>query len=155
MSKSYGLAGLRCGWAMASEAIIALFDKVRDSYNVNRLSQAGALAALEDEEYHQWLITTIKATRAKTLEALRGMGFEVFDPAGNFLFAGPPSADGRPSAAAAASLYEFYRENKILVRYFPGDSLTEKYLRISIGTAADMETLLNVTQTWLKNAKAR
>ncbi|MFA5257055.1 MAG: histidinol-phosphate transaminase [Opitutales bacterium] len=151
LSKSYGLAGLRVGYALASKEIIALLDKVRDSYNVNRLSQAGAMAALKDVEYHDALISRIKATRESFTKALRGRGFFVYPSGGNFVFAEPVDGAGRSGAASADSLYAFLQDNRILVRYFPGDALTEGFLRISMGKPEQMDRLLAVTDLWRKN----
>lgn len=151
MSKSYGLAGLRLGYALASEEIISLMDKVRDSYNVNRLSQAGALAAFMDVKYHEKLIATIKATRDKFYKAILERGFFAYPSGGNFVFAEATDANGKSGAAVAKSLYDFFREHKILVRYFPDDSLTESFLRISIGKPDQMDRLLEVIDLWRKN----
>ncbi|MBN1403091.1 MAG: histidinol-phosphate transaminase [Opitutales bacterium] len=151
LSKSYGLAGLRLGYALASEEIIALLDKVRDSYNVNRLSQAGALAALKDVEYHDELIAKIKETRESFTAGLLERGFFVYPSSGNFVFAQPPVRGNETPALAAASLYSYLEENRILVRYFPGDALTESFLRISIGRPEQMDQLLQTADLWRKN----
>jgi len=151
VSKSYGLAGLRVGYALASAEIISLMDKVRDSYNVNRLSQAGALAAFQDVAYHEKLIAEIKATRETFYNGLLKHGFFVYPTGGNFVFAEARDANGKSGATVAKSLYEFFRANKILVRYFPDDSLTESFLRISIGKPDQMDRLLEVIDLWRKN----
>jgi len=151
LSKSYGLAGLRVGYALASKEIIALLDRVRDSYNVNRLSQAAALAALKDEAYHDRLIKTIKITRDSVTKALRARNFFVYQSSGNFVFAEPVDEHGHSGADVAASLYDFFQQNMILVRYFPGDALTESFLRISMGKPEQMDRLLAVTDKWQKN----
>jgi histidinol-phosphate aminotransferase len=152
MSKSYGLAGARAGYALASAEIIALMDKVRDSYNASRLDQAAALAALRDEPYHARLIAKIVETRRGFLKALRQRDIFVHESGGNFVFAEPSSPSRKAGAAAARSCYEFLKENRILVRYFPDDALTESFLRISIGLPEDMLRLLEVLDTWRKNA---
>ncbi|HNX04948.1 MAG TPA: histidinol-phosphate transaminase [Opitutales bacterium] len=152
LSKSYGLAGIRAGYALASAEIISLMDRVRDSYNMNRLSQAGALAALRDEAYHERLIAGIKATREIFTAELRRRSFFVYESGGNFVFAEPASPTKKAGAATARSLYEFLRQNRILVRYFPDDALTESFLRISIGLPEDMQRLLEVIDSWQRNA---
>jgi histidinol-phosphate aminotransferase len=151
LSKSYGLAGLRVGYALASEEVIGLFDKVRDSYNVNRLSQAGALAALQDVAYHEKLVADIRATREKFRKALIAKGFFVYQSGGNFVFAEATDARGRSGAAVTRSLYEFFKANKILARYFPDDALTESFLRISMGRPEQMDRLLEVIDLWRRN----
>jgi histidinol-phosphate aminotransferase len=152
LSKSYGLAGLRVGYALASEEIIGLFDKVRDSYNINRLSQAGALAALQDTVYHDGLLAKVKTTRAKFTAEARELGFFIYESGGNFVFAEPSDSKGRSGAKIAVSFYEYLKANKILVRYFPDDALTESFLRISMGTPEQMERLAEAIQSWRRNA---
>ncbi len=151
LSKSYGLAGLRLGYALASAQIVALLDKVRDSYNVNRLSQAGALAALKDEAYHDELVATIKATRESFRDALLARGFFAYPSSGNFVFAEPPARTGLSMTEAASSLFAYLEAKRILVRYFPGDALTESFLRISIGRPEQMDRLLQTVDQWLSN----
>lgn len=153
LSKSHGLAGLRAGYALASAEIIGLLDKVRDSYNVNRLSQVGALAALKDETYHARLINEIRTTREEFSARLRERGFFLHPSGGNFVFARAPAVKNRTGKENARSLFEFLRENRILVRYFPDDSLTDSFLRISMGTPPQMERVVETIDLWLRNAK--
>src|SRR6185503_21341614 len=70
LSKAYALAGIRVGYALAHPEIIDLLDRVRDSYNVNRLSQAAALAALDDQAYYDGVIAQVKATRDRCVASL-------------------------------------------------------------------------------------
>lgn len=147
-SKSYGLAGLRVGYALASPEVIALLDRVRDSYNVNRLSQAGALAALKDQDYYRGLIARICATRDTFIESLRARGWFVYESQANFVFGEPMDARGQRSAATASSLFQYLNAHKVLVRYFSGNALTDSFLRISVGTDAQMQTLLDHIDTW-------
>ena len=89
-SKSYSLAGIRVGMAVANEKIISGMLKVKDSYNVNALSQTMAAAALRDQDYFRETVAKIKVTREKTSESLRELGFEVLPSQTNFIFAVPP-----------------------------------------------------------------
>jgi len=152
LSKSYALAGLRVGYALASAEIIALFDKVRDSYNVSRLDQAGALAALKDVKYHEEVVEKVKVTREKFQRDIAARGFFAYPSGGNFVFAEAVDSNGNRGEATARSLYEFLKANKILVRYFADDALTKSFLRISMGTPGQMNRLLEVVDLWLKNA---
>ena len=131
-SKSYSLAGLRAGYAVGDESLIAAFYKIKDSYNVDRLTQAIALAALRDQAHMRRNVEHIRVTRARATAALEQRGFIVVPSESNFLWARPP----RPAGA----VFEALRARKILVRYFPGPR-TGDHLRISIGTDDEMDAL--------------
>jgi len=143
-SKSYGLAGLRVGYAVASSETIDLLDRIRDSYNVNRLSQAGALAALRDQDYLRAVVGKVRATRDRFSSALRERGWNVVPSQTNFVFARPPVPAGGDGSAAAARAFEQLEAARILVRYFPKHPTTSDGLRISIGTDAEMDRCLEV-----------
>ena len=132
MSKSFSLAGLRIGWTIGSADLIGALYKLKDSYNVDRLAQAVALAALGDLPWMQANAKKIVATRERVAAELQQRGFRVVPSASNFLFVEPPA--GR----SAARLFADLREKKILVRYFPGGR-TDNFLRVSIGTDAQMD----------------
>ncbi|MEQ9366008.1 MAG: histidinol-phosphate transaminase, partial [Leptospirales bacterium] len=149
-SKTYSLAGGRVGWLLAHPAIIAELDKVRDSYNVNRLTQTAALAALKDQGELKRRIETIKATRGYTVDALARLGFETLPGQANFIFTRPPAGfaggknpDGGSPESPGQCCYEHLRERKILVRYFSGPR-TGEFVRITIGTRGQMERLVAV-----------
>ena len=135
MSKSFSLAGLRIGWAIGSAELIGALYKLKDSYNVDRLAQAVALAALGDRPWMEANARKIVATRERTAAELRKRGFRIVPSASNFLFVSPPPG------TAAAELFARLRQAKILVRYFPGGR-TADYLRVSIGTDAQMDAVL-------------
>jgi histidinol-phosphate aminotransferase len=135
MSKSFSLAGLRIGFAFGHRALIAGLMKVKDSYNMNRLSQAAALAVLNDPDYFRACIACVKATRDRLRSALIASGFSVFPSAANFLFAKPPGP------LTAKELYEALRARKILVRWW-NDPCVRSHVRISIGTDDETDKLL-------------
>jgi histidinol-phosphate aminotransferase len=134
LSKSYSLAGLRLGYAVGAASLIEALHKIKDSYNISLLTQRLADAALLDQAWMRTQVERIVATRERVARALRACGWLVLDSATNFLFVKPPS---RP----AREMFEALRARKIFVRYFPAPC-TADYLRITIGTEADMETLL-------------
>lgn len=134
LSKSYALAGMRLGLAIARPAIIAALDKIRDHYNLDRLAQAACVAALEDQDYFRRRRDQVVATREQFATDLRELGFTVPPSGGNFLFATPPDRDGR-------RLYEDLYRCRILVRHF-GDPLLAHGVRISIGTEEEMARTL-------------
>src|SRR5207302_9202542 len=73
-SKSYGLAGLRIGFALGPRDVIEALNSVKDSYNVDRLAIVAAVAAIEDEEHHRKLVDEVVHSRGVLAEALEGMG---------------------------------------------------------------------------------
>lgn len=135
LSKSYALAGLRVGYALADPEIIQTYMKMKDSYNVGMLPQAIAQAAIEDEAYLQDVCKKIVTQRKITHAFLESLNFNVIPSQTNFLFASPPDGDGK-------GLYEFLKSHKILVRFFPGES-TAPYVRITIGTPEQMAIFNN------------
>ena len=135
MSKSFSLAGMRLGWAIGSVELIGALYKLKDSYNVDRLAQAIALAAMGDLPWMQANAKKIVATRERVSGELKRRGFRVLPSASNFLFVEPPPG------YSAADLFADLRKKKILVRYFPGGR-TDKYLRVSVGTDAQMDAFL-------------
>jgi histidinol-phosphate aminotransferase len=134
LSKSFALAGIRLGYLVGPEPLIAALLKLKDSYNVNVLTQTAALAALEDLPYMRKLVARIQAGRARLAKGLAGLGFEIVPSESNFLWV-------RPGRMAARSLFEGLRSRRILVRYNPKDWHPD-YLRITVGTSAEIATLL-------------
>jgi histidinol-phosphate aminotransferase len=140
-SKTFSLAGIRFGYAIADPELIRQLVKVKDSYNCDVLSLAAATAALEDREYFLSMREKLLATRTRAARELAGLGFEVTPSQANFLWC----RSNRP----VKPVYEALRDRKILVRYMsypvgPGD-LPGPYdgLRISIGTDAEMDRLVD------------
>ena len=136
-SKSRALAGLRVGWAMGDENLIAALRCVRDSvnsYTVDRLAQAGAAAAIEDEGFFQMARKLVISDREWTAQALRSRCFMVLPSHANFLFVRHPEYTGR-------ELLDGLRERGILVRWWDR-RLIENWLRVSIGNRKEMESLV-------------
>ena len=151
-SKAYAMAGVRLGYALGDPEVIDILDRVRDSYNVNRFSQAAGLAALRDQSYLKAIVGKVKRTRDYYRSELDGFGWFTYRSVSNFLFTEPRDAEGRVGPEVAVRLFEFLKENKILVRYFPGHALTESFLRISVGDEDQMLALSETIKKWLKNA---
>ncbi|MGK7930743.1 MAG: histidinol-phosphate transaminase [Microcystaceae cyanobacterium] len=134
MSKSYSLAGMRVGFAVASPAIIEQMDKVRDSYNLDRLAQTLATTALDYQEYFSKIWQNVRQTRTRLIKSLRDLDFNVPESDANFVFASPQWIE-------AEKLYSELKARKILVRYFKNPR-TLNYVRISIGTDEEIDKLL-------------
>lgn len=143
-SKSRALAGLRVGWAMGDAGLIDGLRCVRDSinsYTVDRLAQAGAAAAVEDEDYFQSIRRRVMKTRSWTEEALKEKGFIVLPSRTNFVFVRHPSYAGK-------ELLDGLRERGVLVRWWPIPEIKD-WLRISIGTDEDMAVLVKALEQLL------
>ncbi len=150
-SKAYALAGVRVGYALADPEVIDLVDRVRDSYNVSRLSQAAALAALGDPDYYVGVVDKIKATRDFYADSWRARrGWFTFPSQANFIATEPRDGSGRTGPAVAQAAFDFLFSHKVLVRHFPSDALTASFLRISVGTDDDMLVLEDTLDAWLK-----
>ncbi len=134
LSKGYSLAGLRAGYLIAAPEIIAGLIKVKDSYNCDRLSIAGAAAALGDQDHLSQTRAKIQNTRARLVAALRGFGYRVPHSQANFAWCqgGPP----------AQLVYDALRARKILVRLMRYPNL-EPGLRITVGTDAEIDLLID------------
>lgn len=137
-SKSRALAGLRVGYAVGSRALIDGLVRVKDSFNsypLDRLAQAGALASLADEEYFVSSCRRVKANRDFLTEQLSGLGFRCLPSAANFLLVSHPSH-------SAEKLSTQLRELGILVRHFHSQRICDS-LRISVGSAAECGALID------------
>ena len=138
-SKSSALAGMRIGYAIGHPDLIAALDLVKDSYNLDRLAIAAAVAATEDRDYHERLVRFVVEERAWLAEQLRRAGFEVPPSAANFLFVRPPA--GLDAAVLEAGL----RERKVLVRHYDREPIAG-WLRVTVGTREQHRKLLDVLE---------
>ncbi|MCX6955368.1 MAG: histidinol-phosphate transaminase [Verrucomicrobia bacterium] len=154
LSKAYALAGIRVGYALAHPDIIGVLDRIRDSYNVNRLSQAAALAALGDNAYYSGVVARIKATRDRGVRAFAARGWFTYESQSNFIFTEPKNARGETGPAVAKAAYDYLFAHKVLVRHFPSHALTTSFLRITVGTDDEMLVLSETLDAWLKTTNA-
>ena len=134
LSKSHSLAGMRIGFGFATSEIITGLMKVKDSYNVNSLSQAAATAAFKDDSYVQKNIEIINETRNWFASELVKRGWKVIPSEANFVLA-------KPSNGTAKEIYARLEKSGYLVRHFSTPRLNDM-LRISIGTKEQMLGLL-------------
>ena len=135
LSKSFSLAGLRIGLAFASAEIVAGLHKVRDSYNLDRLSIAAGTAALKDLAWMKRNAARIQRSRQRLATRLKRLGYQVYSSHANFILARQPDKNLRP-------IYEELKRRKILVRYFDVPGLRD-CLRITVGTPKEVRALLN------------
>jgi histidinol-phosphate aminotransferase len=144
-SKSYSMAGARLGFGVANEALIQDMNTIKFStnpYNVNRMTMAAGVAALETNEYYMENCRTIVENREWTKKQLEELGFTVTDSKANFLFAAHSRISGE-------DLYLQLKERGILVRHFSREDI-QQYNRITIGTKQQMETLIQTIKTLLQ-----
>ena len=137
LSKSRSLAGLRVGYAIGQPDLIEALERVKDSFNsypLDRLAQAGAVAAMDDREYFEATRRSVMQARDRLQQDLSALGFVVLPSAANFVFARHPKKDG---AALSLAL----RERGIVVRHFKLPRI-DQFLRITVGTGEQCATLI-------------
>lgn len=138
-SKSYALAGLRFGFAVAQPPMIDQLQKVKDSYNCDALSIAAATAAIDDQARLAEIRAKIIATRRRLTDALRDLGYDAIESQANFVWCTHPERPHKP-------IYEALKQQGILIRYMQyagrGDGL-----RITVGTDDEIDAFLTVLKT--------
>jgi histidinol-phosphate aminotransferase len=137
-SKAYSLCFQRIGYFAGHPALIGALQKIRDSYNVNGLGQIAALATLSDLPRYRANFRRIIATRQRLARELEKLGFNVMPSQANFIFARPPGFSARVWLRK-------WREKRVLVRWF-NHPATKDYLRITIGTDAEIDALLRAAR---------
>lgn len=142
-SKSYSLAGLRVGYCVGPKDLIRAMYKVKDSYNVDAIAQAVALAALEDQAWMKANAKKVIGARAKLTKDLSDLGWDVIPSESNFIFAKPPKGND------AADIFAELKKRNIFVRYFAYPK-TKDRLRITIGTPSQMKKLLTALKEIVK-----
>lgn len=137
LSKSRSLAGLRVGYALGDAGLIEGLERVKNSFNsypLDRLAIAGAVAAFEDRAYFDATCKKIIASRERLTQAMASLGFDILPSGANFVFARHPGHD-------AAALQRALRERRIIVRHFALPRI-DQFLRITVGTDAECDILL-------------
>ncbi len=129
LSKSYALAGLRVGYAVGHPDLIEALERVKNSFNsypIDKLATAGAIAAIDDQDYLHQISQRVVKTRDQLIQELNHLGFETIPSQANFVFTKHPKHD-------AASIAAKLREKHIIVRHFKLPRI-DQHLRITIGT---------------------
>jgi histidinol-phosphate aminotransferase len=145
LSKSRSLAGLRVGFAVGHTDLIEALERVKNSFNsypLDRLAIAGAVAAFEDREYFEKTCEAVIATRERLTGELNALGFEVLPSKANFIFARHPQHDAEESALAL-------RQRSIIVRHFKLPRI-EQFLRITVGTDEQCAALVTALREILR-----
>ncbi|MFT4582430.1 MAG: histidinol-phosphate aminotransferase [Gammaproteobacteria bacterium] len=137
LSKSHALAGLRVGFAFGDPNLIEALDRIKNSFNsypLDRLAIAGAVAAINDQQYFESSRQKIIATRERLSLAMRRLGFMVLPSQTNFVFASSPNI-------GALELLQALRQRSIIVRHLDHPR-TADYVRITVGTDAEIDSLI-------------
>jgi len=145
-SKSRSMAGMRIGYAVGQPELIKSMNDVKysiNSYTMNQTALVTGVAAVKDQAYFEQCVAKIKATRQWTARELRALGFEFDEPGANFIFVTHP-------VYKAADLFAALRKEDIYVRYFNLPRI-DNYLRITIGTDAQMRTLVDFLKKYMND----
>lgn len=137
LSKSRSLAGLRVGFAIGDAMLVEALERVKNSFNsypLDRLAIAGAIATFEDRDYFEQTRKAVIDSRQRLVSELAALGFEVLPSAANFIFVRHPQHDAEKSALAL-------RQRGIVVRHFRLPRI-EQFLRITVGTDEQCATLV-------------
>lgn len=144
-SKSRAMAGMRIGYAMGNEQLIRYLNDVKfsfNSYTMNQTTLAAGVEAVRDDVYFKEIVGKIITTRERVKKELKELGFEFQDSMSNFVFATHPRYD-------ANELFEALRKEAVYVRHFNAGRINN-YLRITIGTDEEMDTLLSFLKNYIK-----
>lgn len=145
-SKSRSLAGLRVGYAVGGAGLIEALMRVKDSFNsypIDRFAEAGAIAAIQDEDFFQQTRQQVMASREQLVAEMTAMGFEVLPSGANFIFARHPQYSGEQLAAGL-------REQAVIVRHFKKPARIAEFLRITIGDDSQNQALMKALRTLLQ-----
>ena len=146
MSKSRALAGMRVGFAFGSENLIQGLNCVKNSinsYTIDQLAILAGVAAVEDADYFAQRCAQVAATRDRTSETLRELGFTVLPSKSNFIFITHPELPAR-------KLFADLREAGILVRYFALPRI-DNFLRVTIGSEEEMAKFCATMKRFVEN----
>lgn len=136
-SKSYSLAGIRCGYAIANSHLIDGLCRIKNSFNsytVNSISEAIATEAMLDTDYHKKCVESVIKTRERITAELKKLKMTTLESGANFIFAKHAQVDGE-------TLYRTLKERGILVRYFNKPRISD-FVRITVGSDSEMDRLI-------------
>lgn len=138
LSKARSLAGLRVGFALGHPDLIEALTRIKDSFNsypVDRLAEAGAIAAMQDVDYFEVMREKVITARESLVKQMEAIGFVVLPSGANFILAKHPVVEGE-------ALAQKLREQRIIVRHFKKPERIAPFVRITIGTEPQMAQLL-------------
>ena len=144
-SKARSMAGMRIGYAISNPTLIKYLNDAKyafNSYTMNQTAIACGVEAVKDKVYFEEQVQKIIDTREWTKEELRKLGFEFPDSKSNFIFV-------KHSKISVKNLFEALKKENIYVRFLGGARIKD-YLRISVGTREEMETLISFLKDYLE-----
>ena len=141
LSKSYGLAGLRIGFAICSEEIVTIINKMKPPYNVSQLNQFKAIECLNQKDNYASNLAAIKVQKVWLKEELQKLTCvqKVYPSDANFFLIKVPDAN---------KMYSYLVENKVVVRSRTHEFNCENCLRITVGTKAENEKLIELLKIY-------
>lgn len=145
-SKSRAFAGMRIGYAIGNEKLIKYLNDVKfsvNSYTMNQPSIIYGVAAIEDKDYFNETVAKVIATRERVRNELETLGFMCLESKTNFIFCSHQTIK-------AVDIFEYLKTQNIYVRHFKKPQRVENYLRISIGTDEEMDTLIEKLKQYLE-----
>ncbi len=142
LSKSYALAGIRFGYCVGSQNLIDALYKIKDSYNVNTITQELARVALLDDGTMQAITSAVKNSRAFLSNELTELGFGVYPSEANFVWVKPPQP-------GAQKIFEELKKRNVFIRWFDDES-TRDCLRITVGTNEQTMALIHALEEILE-----
>jgi histidinol-phosphate aminotransferase len=134
-SKAYGMAGVRVGYALGHPHLISAFDKIRNHFGVNRMGQAGAIAALADQDYLKSVQQRVSSAREKIYAIAKANGLQSIPSSTNFV-----AVDCGRDGAYARKIVDGLAAQGIFVR-MPGVAPLNRCVRISVGTDENLLAL--------------
>ncbi len=134
-SKAYGMAGVRVGYALGHPHLISAFDKIRNHFGVNRMGQAGAIAALADQDYLKSVQQRVSSAREKIYAMAKANGLQAIPSSTNFV-----AVDCGRDGAYARKIVDGLAAQGIFVR-MPGVAPLNRCVRISVGTDENLLAL--------------
>ena len=143
-SKARSMAGMRIGYAISNPTLIKYLNDAKysfNSYTMNQTSLVCGVEAVRDKAYFEECVQKIVDTREWVKEELSKLGFSFPDSKSNFIFVTHPKV-------SAKELFEALKKQNIYVRFLGGARI-EEYLRISIGTREEMETLISFLKNYI------
>lgn len=146
-SKAYGLAGMRCGYAIGNARLTRAFNRIRNHFGVTRLTQAAALAALQDEEHLNWALASIDASRERLYAIAKDNGLEPIPSATNFV-----TIDCMRDGAFAKAVLDALAEQGVFIRK-PGSPGHDRCIRVSCGPEREMDIFAQALPLALKQAQ--
>lgn len=150
-SKSFGLAGLRVGFAVGSPRMVEVLERVRPPFSVNRLAQRAAVAALGDEDFLQRTINLVKEGRSYLQSELSDIGLRVLPSDANFLM-----ASSCPLGTNAPQFCEYLAQRRILIRDLSGfRGAGSKWVRITVGTPEENRQFIDALKEFRRGKNDR